>query len=135
MDDFIRLGIADERDQIIFGEDYDGKKYPGGVRRFDELTLEQIKQLEEMDILDMADRQNESPSIGKMIEFLRSRTTDGWYAHGYCVSADRSDFRITFEGVGKKSPPSMEDVDDFTGLFLWADEFYVGEDGLRCWYD
>lgn len=135
MVDFIRQDITDQRDQIIFGENYNSEKYLGGVRSFDELTLIQISQLAELGILDMDECQNDSLTIGEMIGFLRDRKTDGWYAHGYCVSLDRSDFRITFEGIGKRTPPSREDIIDFSMLFRWADEFYVGNDGVRCWYD
>lgn len=135
MVDFIRKDITDQRDQIIFGEDYNVKKYVGGLRYFDELTLIQINQLEELDIIDMDECQNDSPTIGEMLEFLRSRETDGWYVHGYCISPERDDFRITFEGVGKKTPPSKQDIIDFASLFRWADEFQADNDGLRCWYD
>lgn len=135
MTDFIRQDITDQRDEIIFGERYEFKKYPGGLRRFEKLTLLQINQLDEIGILDMDDCQNDSPTMGEMIEFLRSRKTDGWYVHGYCICPERSDFRITFEGIGKTTPPSKKDIIDFTSLFRWADEFYVGADGLRCWYD
>ena len=133
--DFIRKDIADQRDQIIFGENYNAKKYGGGLRYFDELTIIQIDQLEELGILDANECQNDSPTIGEMLEFLRARKTDGWYVHGYCIDPNRDDFRITFEGVGKKTPPSKQDIIDFTALFRWADEFYVDNDGLRCWYD
>lgn len=135
MIDLIRESIAGIRDEIIFGEPYNPKKYPGGCRSFDKLTLEQIGRLEELDILDMSEAQNDSPSIGGIIEFLRARDTDGWYVHGYCVSPDRSDFRVSFEGVGKEMTPTMKDLYDFTCLFRFADEFSADEDGLWCWYD
>jgi len=135
MIDIIRQSIADWRDQVIFGEEYSAKKYGGGVRYFDELTLAQIDELIELEVLDMEENQNDAPTVGEMVEFLRDRKTDGWYAHGYCVSPERSDFRISFEGIGKKSSPSTEDIIDFSMLFRWADEFYIGEEGVRCWYD
>lgn len=135
MVDIFRLSIADQRDQIIFGEYYNPKKYLGGLRRFDNLSLEQIEQLDELEILEMNDRQNNAPSIGEMIDFLRERETDGWCIHGYCISPDRPDFRISFEGVAKKTPPNCQDVIDFSMMFRLADEFNANQDGLRCWYD
>lgn len=135
MVDFIRSDIADQRDQIVFGENCIAQKYFGGLRYFDTLTLNQIDQFDELGVLDMDERQNDSPTIGEMIDFLRARETDGWYVHGYCISPERDDFRITFEGVGKNSAPSRKDIIDFITLFRWADEFYVDDDGLRCWYD
>ena len=135
MEDFIRKDITDQRDQIIFGEEYNAQKYFGGIRSFDDLTMPQVNQLDDMDILDMDECQNAAPTIGEMLDFLRSRETDGWYIHGYCVSPDREDFRITFEGIGKRTPPSVRNIIDFSLLFRGADEFYVGADGLRCRYD
>lgn len=133
--DFIRRDITDQRDQIIFGENYNEKKYGGGLRSFEELTLPQIDRLIDLGILDMDDAQNDAPTVGEIVEFLRGRETDGWYVHGYCISPDRADFRISFEGVGKKSAPSKQDIIDFATLFRWADEFDIGDDGVRCWYD
>lgn len=133
--DIFKESIADQRDQIIFGENYDAKKYGGGLRRFDELTLEQIDCLEDESILDLSGSQNDSPSAGEIIQFLRNRKTDGWYAHGYCISPDRPDFRVTIEGVGKKTKPSKQDIIDFTTMFRFADEFDIRSDGLWCWYD
>lgn len=135
MVDIMRLSIADQRDEIVFGEIYNQKKYCGGLRRFDELTLEQIDRLEDLDILNMDDAQNESPTTGEIVDFLRERESDGWYVHGYCISPERSDFRITFEGVGKKTPPSRRDLIDFTRMFRNADDFNVDDEGLYCWYD
>ncbi len=127
--------IADQRDQIIFGEAYDKEKYSGGIRYFDVLCLEQIEKLEQEGLLDLDERQNNSPSVREIIEFLKSRETDGWYVHGYSVSPERADCRVSFEGVGKRTPPSMQDVIDFAEMFRYADEFHVSDEGLYCWYD
>lgn len=135
MVDIMRLSIADQRDEIIFGEFYNQKKYGGGIRWFDELTLEQIDKLDKLGVLDMYETQNNIPTIGEIIDFLRERKSDGWYVHGYCVSPERSDFRVTFEGVGKKTPPSQEDMTDFTRMFRDADDFDADSEGLYCWYD
>ena len=83
MVDIMRLSVADQRDEIIFGEFFNKKKYGGGLRRFDELTLEQIDKLEELGVLDMEEAQNYSPTTGEIIDFLREHKTDGWYVHGY----------------------------------------------------
>lgn len=135
MTDITQKYIADRRDNIVFGEPYDRKKYLGGSRSFDKLTLGQIKKLEALGVLDMDDAQNDCPTVGEIIEFLRERTTNGWYAHGYCISPERNDFRISFEGVGKETKPSYQDLIDFTEMFRLADEFNVNENGLWCWYD
>ena len=110
--DIFRLSLADQRDQIVFGEDYKSEKYGGGLRRFHELTISQIDQLEEVGVIDKRDSQNDSP-----------------------IGPDRNDFRITFEGVGKKTAPSQQDIIDFAMMFRFADEFDISDDGVRCWYD
>lgn len=133
--DSIRRDVADRRDQILFGENFNRAKYPGGIRHFNDLTTLQVNQLKDLGLLDLNDSQNDSPTMGEMIDFLKARETDGWYVIGYCVSPERSDFRVTFEGIGKSTPPSKQDIIDFTTLFRWADEFYVNNEGLRCWYD
>lgn len=127
--------IANKRDQIIFGEPYNKNKYPGGCRSFDELTLDQIEKLDNLGILNLDECQNEAPSVGEMIDFLRSIDSTGWYVHGYCVCAERPDFRISFEGVGKKTSPTRDDMIQFVNTFRWADELQMDEEGLYCWYD
>lgn len=69
--------IANKRDQIIFGEPYNKNKYPGGCRSFDELTLDQIEKLDNLGILNLDECQNEAPSVGEMIDFLRSIDSTG----------------------------------------------------------
>jgi len=135
MVDIMHLGLADQRDEIVFGEIYNQKKYCGGLRRFDKLTLEQVDKLDELGVLNMNDSQNGSPTTGDIIDFLRNRDSDGWYVHGYCIGPERLDFRITFEGIGKKTPPSQKDLIDFTLMFRGADEFEIDDEGLYCWYD
>lgn len=130
-----KYAIADKRDWIIFGEPYDKERYPGGCRRFDGLTIDQIDQLDELGIIDHNECQNDSPSIGEIIEFIQGMNSDGWYVHGYCVCAERSDFRITFEGVGKKTAPTMKEMIKFVKMFRDADDFEMDEDGMYCWYD
>lgn len=133
--DLFKLNTADLRDQIVFGENFNAKKYGGGLRRFDKLTLPQINELDALGLLEMDECQNDCPSVGEIIDFLRNRVTDGWYVHGYCISPERYDFRISFEGVGKSTPPSKQDIIDFAAMFRWADEFQADNGGLWCWYD
>lgn len=127
--------IADLRDPIIFGEPYNPQKYLGGCRRFEQLNLEQLTQLEALGALDMDDAQNESPTISEILAFLTSRDTEGWYAGGYCISPDRGDFRISIDAVGKSTPPSRDDLIDFVKMFRYADELSIDDGSLYCWFD
>lgn len=126
---------ADERELIIFGEPFNKKNYGGGIRSFDKLTVAQIKALKEASLIDEADAQNCAPTAGEMCDFLLEHDEDGWYAHGYTVSPEREDCRLTFEGVGKETTPSRQDIIDFIHSFKDADELRVEDNSLWCWYD
>lgn len=126
---------ANQRDQLIFGEPYCASKYPGRIRRFDRLTLDKLDELVRLELLDPNSTQNNSPSAGEFIEFLSSRKSPGWSAHGYCTSIDRPDFRVSIEGIEKEGRPSYDDLLVFANAFRWADDFGADENGLYCWYD
>ena len=129
------LEKANIRDQIISGEPYDSERYTGGTRYFDKLTVQQIRKLDIEGLLDRNETQNYAPSVGDIYDFLANQDGDGWYAHGYVVSPERDDFRLSFEGAGKSSSPTMKQLQDFISMFRYADDFDVGGDGLYAWFD
>lgn len=126
---------SNERDRIIFGEPFHKELYRGGIRRFEKLTATQIKKLMDAGLVDEMDAQNHAPTAGEICKFILDHGEDGWYAHGYTVSPDRSDYRITLEGVGKSTAPTKQDIIEFRDLFQDADELHVRKDSLFCWYD
>ena len=57
-------------------------------------------------------------------------------AHGYALSNDRPDCRITVEGVECEKAMTDETVSDFTNTFsLHADEVKVSPSYAYCWFD
>ena len=84
--------------------------------------------------IDPNERQNLSPTAEEMLGFCGSDPK--WYVHGYAVSPDRSDCRVTFEGVGSTEPLSADEAVEFVKIFRYASElqFGVGECAW-CWYD
>ena len=56
-----------KRDEIIFGN-YDRKSYVGGVRRFEGLSLEKLKQLVDLKFIDLEEYHNSSPTVREFIE-------------------------------------------------------------------
>jgi hypothetical protein len=57
-------------------------------------------------------------------------------AHGYAVHKDRSDCRITIEGVECEKPMTDETVSDFTNAFsLHAEEARVSPSYAYCRFD
>ena len=59
----------ERREQIIFGESYDSKKYPGGCRNFRGMTVETLQQLVDEKFADTEDNQNYAPTLGKLLEY------------------------------------------------------------------
>ena len=125
---------VNQRDRILFGEDYDPRKYLGGIRRFSGLDYKRLKELFRLDVIDPDDRQNDAPNSAAFLEFLHDHA---WFtAEGYAVSPERNDYRVSLEGVDCDGDFSPEDLVDFVMTFRFADEFSVDtEEGLHCWYD
>lgn len=127
---------ANEREQLIFGRPYNPDTYIhyGGVQHFDRISVNLAKELVRKGYLDPADTQNNSPTAQEMIDFCDDGT-DIWYLHGYAVSAERPDCRVTIEGIGSAPEPITKDkLADFVAMFRDADELWC-EGNLWCWYD
>lgn len=109
----------------------------GGVARFHNLDAQNATDLYEEGFLNLDDRQNESPTVGEMLEWVQENP-DG-YIHGYMVEPGRNDYRVSFEGVGRKATPekpiTAQEVMEFTNLFRHADSFEVSDDELYAWWD
>lgn len=114
-----------------FIKDYDLLYYAG-------LTAEGLKLLIEKGYADPEDRQNSAPSIGEFLEFMKAHPRFG--AHGYIVTPERDDYRVSVEGLSCCGA-DIEDIVAFTNEYAHADEFSIdqSEEGegyvCRCWYD
>jgi hypothetical protein len=122
------------REQILFGEDYDAAHYRMGGIRYFEISPVKLANLVQLGFADPHDAQNSAPSIEEFIEFFNEQFSKEWYVHGYAVSPERDDYRVSVEGCGKHGEPTQEEICDFVLLFRHADELQVG-DCLYCWYD
>lgn len=123
-----RYKLSDIRDQIVFGKKTEELDYIGGMERFDELKLSQIEQLLENNIIDLDDRQNNAPTAGELINFVKKHPEYNLF--GYCITPDRDDFRITFDGIGG---PEGVDTTDFMHFECNADEFILNPP--YAWWD
>lgn len=128
---------ADEREQIVFQRSYDPKHYEyGGTCRFSNLPLEKIEALIEKGFLSPRDCQNSSPTAEEFIVFAKRHNPSNWSFHGYVVSPERSDCRVTIEGIESNGPLTKDDLIDFLLLVSSADDLVADRDKpVYCWYD
>lgn len=130
---YMSRGLANQRDQIVFGENYNSEKYMGGIRRFDYLNAEDLNKLLNLGLADPDEQQNEAPTTKEISNFLNNH--QNFWAHGYVVSPERDDYRVSLEGVECGSDYDLSDVQDFFSLFKYPDEVIVEKTGMYCWFD
>lgn len=130
---YMSRGLANQRDQIVFGEDYNSDKYRGGIRSFDYLSAEDLNKLLDIGLADPDEQQNEAPTTKEISNFLNDH--QNFWAHGYVVSPERGDYRVSLEGVECGSDYDLSDVQDFFSLFKYPDEVRVEKTGMYCWFD
>ena len=117
---------------FIFGK-YESKAYKGGLRRFDNLSLEKLKKLVECKFIRLEECQNNSPSVREFIEFMEKYS--GYTVMGYTISVKRTDYRVTLDGIEKREIVySLDEVDEFESLFGDADDF-DSYNALYAWFD
>ncbi len=123
----------EKRDELLFGA-YEPTEYQDGTRHFWWLSVEMLNTLIAEGFVDEQQRQNASPTIREFKEFMTKYPE--YLAHGYAVGADRTDCRISIEGLEKsKGFSSQQELDDFLAAFRFADDFYAGKSSMYCWYD
>lgn len=107
--------------------------YAAGIIPFEWLALEDLETLFEGKFIDPEDRQNEAPTAGEFLEFMRKHPHV--FAHGYAASPERSDYRITIEGLmAHKAYLTPQAFEEFIIFCRHADELELG-DHLRSWWD
>jgi hypothetical protein len=122
-----------ERDRMLFGHVIEWVEENGGVEHFRDLSVATLKELIARNFADPDERQNDSPSIGQFLQFLEKYPHVK--AHGYAVSPNREDYRVSLEGVEYDGPVSAELYRDFRALSSSADDFVCTHERLYCWYD
>ena len=134
-----RTKLTDEqviaRDIIVFGEAQDWTQSMGGVKHFKGLALDELEQLVKEGFADPEETQNDAPSVGEFLDFMREY--DVALAHGYVVSNDREDVRVSIEGLEiDRQDVTYEIFRAFVRLCRFADEFDDDDDvGLYAWWD
>jgi hypothetical protein len=98
---------------------------------FEDLPLEVLDKLIASGFVDM-DAWNEAPTATAFREFMERNP--GFDAHGYVISWNRKDSRITIEGLAKRAGVTRSEAIDFVENFRTADEFILHSDHACCWY-
>jgi len=127
----------EEREQIVFHRHYDPANYKdGGICKFTNLNYSTVKKLTSRGYLDPTDYFNSSPEVCEFVSFVEEHNPGNWFFHGYVVSAERDDTRVTIEGIGSYAPIKSDDLVDFLNFFRLADEITAEKfKPVYCWYD
>lgn len=109
------------------------KQWLGGTFQFDSMTAEMGRQLITEGLMDPESSQNYSPTNEEFVQFMEANHE--FVAHGYVVSPERSDARVSIEGVRSGVYPDRDSILRFVEMFRSADEFDIDDDGMYCWFD
>jgi hypothetical protein len=118
------------RDKIL-GISKDAR-YAGGVEHFKGLTIEKLEELVKHNFISFDEQQNDAPMVEEFYLFLKDHPN--FTLHGYAVHDERSDYRVSIEGMELNGKSSMSDMLDFVRLCRYADEFVCEQDKLYSWW-
>lgn len=106
----------------------------GGTRRFDGASVEQIELLIKENFLSKYNCQNSSPTAEEFLDFMKQYPSAK--AHGYVVSPERDDYRVTIEGL-EMVAESEEEIDAFYDFCRHASDLSVNKKKLHAysWWD
>lgn len=107
--------------------------YGGGYYGIHKMDINQLNMLLDEKFIDPEECQNCSPSTMEFKEFMEAYPNVT--AHGYIISPDRSDYRVTIEGLEYNGHVTRKMMEEFTELFRHADDFTCNRNCLYCWYD
>ena len=124
---------SDERDMIIFDEtqSWDAQQ----IRYYNQLGLDSLRALQGKSLLNLSERQNNSPTIEQFVKFMEKYPCVK--AHGYVVTRFRADTGVTIEGLVTPSGSATRELKNaFKTFCKGADELSENYKGnLRSWWD
>lgn len=123
----------DERDQLLFQENYNPEKYErGGLRYFKKLKLRQFRRLLERNLLSLYPWRRYAEYYWYLERFGQD---DTFFLHGFACSKERGG-SIVLEGIGRErnfSEDEKEAKKIFRFLFMGANQFSLSPPW--AWYD
>lgn len=111
---------------------YGGDASDYSLFSFDNLGAVKLGALIKLGFADPEECQNDSPTIGDILKFLKANPS--CTAHGYAVSPERDDYRISVEGVEGHTGDEQQ-ISAFTKMFRDADDFRAQFGYQYAWYD
>jgi len=120
------------RNWIIWGEDSKDMDWSGGIQKFT-ISLNQLDDLFKEEFIDPEETQNDSPMAIQFRDFMEDHVSV--LAHGYAVSPNRDDYRVTIEGLVYHGEVDDALMFDFIDEFRFADEFLCDREKLYCWWN
>jgi hypothetical protein len=100
---------------------------------YSDVSVDTLKILLDEKFANPADVQNSAPTIQEFYDFMVKHPE--YKAHGYVIGLERSDYRVSVEGLSGV-PKNIESRLDFFRKFRHADDLNEYRDGsVSCWYD
>lgn len=124
-----------KRDHLIFHEDYNEDKYPGGIRDFDSLSPDTLRVLIADNYTTAKSSHNGSPAIEDFLDYTnRSDRPDKIVFGGFVESANRQNSKVVITSIAQDFI-SAKDIVNFASWFHHADEFRISETYGYAWWD
>ncbi len=124
------------RDSLLEWKQYKFIKdnsYMGGIKSFTNLDIKTLETLINEHFVYLDECQNSSPTIKEFFDFMSKYPQVK--AHGYVVGPNRSDYRLSIEGLVCNNNITKKLLIDFSNYCHQADAFEVGENYLYSWWD
>lgn len=138
--DFVNISFiymrqnAERREQLIYGRGFDPANYSSdGIAYFQGISMDMLRQLMAEGFLNPFERQNDSPTVKEMMDFCAGE--DNWIFHGYTVSPERIDYRVSIEGFEARTEPLPFRKKEFAQFNHKASKLFLEEGECCCWYD
>lgn len=137
--DSILADAFKEYDSVFVGStSHSSFLYLGGARHFRGLTTDALAELLKHNFIELTEAQNDSPTVEEFSELMQR-----WpelTAHGYAVTNERDDYRVTIEGLECMNPITCSAhlfKMEMQGLIAMRrpDEHELTKDYFRVWWD
>lgn len=132
------------REELIFGNQVDWSKEESSLKVF-QIDFGAFAKLVNSDAVVLTDSQNNSPTIEQFYEFAQEfaeiyKINNGFTFHGYAISPERKDCRISIEAIEINSLQPLPSKAlslflDYLVIYRKADSFKMEETRLYAWWD